>query len=123
MADNLEKLLTERRSKTESKGMIIPETDEVETRTKEAIRRLRAGDTRALIKSEYWLSSGLVTGRGADYGFSAWEHDGRKLQIKDSQIRKQGRPGTPYNVKEWEVILKERMLCCKDRHYYVREKF
>ncbi len=57
---NLEKLMGERRKIAEERGRPLSETDEVERRTKEAIKRLQRGDTRPMTSSESWLSVGLI---------------------------------------------------------------
>ncbi len=60
-------------------------------------------------------------GIGHKYRFSTWEHDGKKMKIKDSQIVKEGRGGPPLSKSQWMEILLENMICYKDSHFYVRE--
>jgi hypothetical protein len=122
ICENLKKLLRERREIAGKKEILIPQNDEVETRTNGVINRLTNNETQSLTKTEFWLSIGLIVGRGAHYGFSSWSHDGRKLRCIDSQISKaEGRPGSPYNAAEWEQIIQGSMLCHKDYHFYIRK--
>jgi hypothetical protein len=121
LAGNIRQLIEDRRTRLRLNGMPVERGDEVELRANEVISRMESGEGISKLESKYWLNTGLLWGIGHKYRFSTWEHDGKKMKLKDSQIVKEGRGGTPFSKSQWMEILLENMIGYKESHFYVRD--
>ncbi len=73
------------------------------------------------LPAEYWMRGMMVDGRCDELKFSSWVKsvwDERLFMLQECQYSKRGENLT---VGEWRRVLAEKMLMCRDNHYYTRE--